>query len=395
MIELNIKHEAEKVFAEYLLQPSDRADNLTVGMFMNNDIDGICPFIPGNGYFGYDITGLVTMRDYFGEYVKKEVILNTFYQIAKVLKESVNYMIIQTSFYLDIDNIYVNQENGNVNLICIPLFSPVNSGKLTDFFKGVLFGIQFDPEEDGSYVPKLMNLINQKTFNLDGFIFEIEDMLGIEHVVLEEVFEEYPEEVSEEATEEAAEDKTAEQEETIEEAVKEVSEENVEEAAEEAVKEVPGEDSEEATEVVSEEATEEATEKNVEKAAEENAGEKAGEDASESVEGENPQNTDTEAEQNPVLINVKTDVVVQVNKDSFYIGSDHSSVDFCVIGNDTVDERHAYIIRHDDNFFVVDNNTMFGTFINRVQVTSDEEIPLSDGVKIRFGTEEFLFKING
>ena len=367
MIELNIKHEAEKVFAEYLLQPSDRADNLTVGMFMNNDIDGICPFIPGNGYFGYDITGLVTMRDYFGEYVKKEVILNTFYQIAKVLKESVNYMIIQTSFYFDIDNIYVNQENGNVNLICIPLFSPVNSGKLTDFFKGVLFGIQFDPEEDGSYVPKLMNLINQKTFNLDGFIFEIEDMLGIEHVVLEEVFEEYPEEVSEEATEEAAEDKTAEQEEAIEEAVKEVSEE----------------------------ATEEATEKNVEKAAEENAGEKAGEDASESVEGENPQNTDTEAEQNPVLINVKTDVVVQVNKDSFYIGSDHSSVDFCVIGNDTVDERHAYIIRHDDNFFVVDNNTMFGTFINRVQVTSDEEIPLSDGVKIRFGTEEFLFKING
>ena len=76
MIDLNIKNDEEKVTAEYLLKSNDRIDNLTLGMMVNNDIEGFLPVQPvqveNDRYFRYDITGLVTMKEYLGEYVKKD-----------------------------------------------------------------------------------------------------------------------------------------------------------------------------------------------------------------------------------------------------------------------------------------------------------------------------------
>ena len=46
MIDLNIKNDEEKVTAEYLLKSNDRIDNLTLGMMVNNDIEGFLPVQP-------------------------------------------------------------------------------------------------------------------------------------------------------------------------------------------------------------------------------------------------------------------------------------------------------------------------------------------------------------
>ncbi len=70
MINLNIKNEEEKVVAEYLLKPNDRIDNLTLGMLVNNEIDGVISVLPlqveNDRFFRYDITNKVNLKKYLG-----------------------------------------------------------------------------------------------------------------------------------------------------------------------------------------------------------------------------------------------------------------------------------------------------------------------------------------
>ena len=175
MIDLNIKNDEEKVTAEYLLKSNDRIDNLTLGMMVNNDIEGFLPVQPvqveNDRYFRYDITGLVTMKEYLGEYVKKDRLLKVFYGIANTIKESSEYMINWTSFSLERKEIYVNPETGDVKLLCLPLLTVINDGNICNFFKNVLFSSQFDLDENGDYVGKLITFLNPKSYTLDKFIY--------------------------------------------------------------------------------------------------------------------------------------------------------------------------------------------------------------------------------
>ena len=170
---------------QYMLQAADRIDNLTLGMMVNNQMEGIAALRPiqsGNDrYFKYDLEDKVTLTEYFGEYVKKEKLLNSFYRIAVAIKESTEYMLNWTSFVLDMDQIYVNPQSGQTYLICMPLLSIMNDGNTCNFFKNILFTVQFDEEENGDYVGRLITFLNPKSYTLEKFIAELENMLGLEH----------------------------------------------------------------------------------------------------------------------------------------------------------------------------------------------------------------------
>lgn len=56
-------------------------------------------------------------------------------------------MINWTSFSLERKEIYVNPENGDVRLLCLPLLTVINDGNICNFFKNVLFSSQFDLDE--------------------------------------------------------------------------------------------------------------------------------------------------------------------------------------------------------------------------------------------------------
>ncbi len=378
MIDLNIKNDEEKVTAEYLLKSNDRIDNLTLGMMVNNDIEGFLPVQPvqveNDRYFRYDITGLVTMKEYLGEYVKKDRLLKVFYGIANTIRESSEYMINWTSFSLERKEIYVNPENGDVRLLCLPLLTVINDGNICNFFKNVLFSSQFDLDENGDYVGKLITFLNPKSYTLDKFIYELEDMLGLEH---KEVVEEEDEEDTtvEAETEEDKSDADVE---------KEPAEDTEQEAANEDDTEIQHELEENIAETSDEVIDEKVTEETIE------TDEVSGKDA----ETEEVPPIVSKPEIEPYLIRLSNNQEIKIDKDSFYIGKDEKNVDYCISDNLAIDDKHAYIIRHGKEYFVVDNNSKNHTYLNRVLIGTDEEIFIPHGAQLRFADEDFEFRMH-
>lgn len=378
MIDLNIKNDEEKVTAEYLLKSNDRIDNLTLGMMVNNDIEGFLPVQPvqveNDRYFRYDITGLVTMKEYLGEYVKKDRLLKVFYGIANTIRESSEYMINWTSFSLERKEIYVNPENGDVRLLCLPLLTVINDGNICNFFKNVLFSSQFDLDENGDYVGKLITFLNPKSYTLDKFIYELEDMLGLEH---KEVVEEEDEEDTtvEAETEEDKSDADVE---------KEPAEDTEQEAANDDDTEIQPELEENIAETSDEVIDEKVTEETIE------TDEVSGKDA----ETEEVPPTVSKPEIEPYLIRLSNNQEIKIDKDSFYIGKDEKNVDYCISDNLAIDDKHAYIIRHGKEYFVVDNNSKNHTYLNRVLIGTDEEIFIPHGAQLRFADEDFEFRMH-
>ncbi|CCZ04017.1 DUF6382 domain-containing protein [Bovifimicola ammoniilytica] len=378
MIDLNIKNDEEKVTAEYLLKSNDRIDNLTLGMMVNNDIEGFLPVQPvqveNDRYFRYDITGLVTMKEYLGEYVKKDRLLKVFYGIANTIRESSEYMINWTSFSLERKEIYVNPENGDVRLLCLPLLTVINDGNICNFFKNVLFSSQFDLDENGDYVGKLITFLNPKSYTLDKFIYELEDMLGLEH---KEVVEEEDEEDTtvEAETEEDKNDADVE---------KEPAEDTEQEAANDDDTEIQPELEENVAETSDEVIDEKVTEETIE------IDEVSGKDA----ETEEVPPTVSKPEIEPYLIRLSNNQEIKIDKDSFYIGKDEKNVDYCISDNLAIDDKHAYIIRHGKEYFVVDNNSKNHTYLNRVLIGTDEEVFIPHGAQLRFADEDFEFRMH-
>jgi pSer/pThr/pTyr-binding forkhead associated (FHA) protein len=381
MIDLNIKNDEEKVTAEYLLKSNDRIDNLTLGMMVNNDIEGFLPVQPvqveNDRYFRYDITGLVTMKEYLGEYVKKDRLLKVFYGIANTIRESSEYMINWTSFSLERKEIYVNPENGDVRLLCLPLLTVINDGNICNFFKNVLFSSQFDLDENGDYVGKLITFLNPKSYTLDKFIYELEDMLGLEH---KEVVEEEDEEDEEDTTVEAE----TEEDKSDADVEKEPAEDTEQEAANDDDTEIQPELEENIAETSDEVIDEKVTEETIE------IDEVSGKDA----ETEEVPPTVSKPEIEPYLIRLSNNQEIKIDKDSFYIGKDEKNVDYCISDNLAIDDKHAYIIRHGKEYFVVDNNSKNHTYLNRVLIGTDEEIFIPHGAQLRFADEDFEFRMH-
>lgn len=455
MINLNIKNEDNKRYAEYKLIASDQIDNLTLGMLKNNDIEGLAPEKAiqrdEDKFFRFDISNTVTLTEYLGESVKKEKVLKAFYGIAVAIKVGMEYMINWTSYILDNDSIYVNPESDAVQIICVPLIARMNDGNTCQFFKNILFTAQFDEDEDGDYVGKLITMLNPKTFTLEKWIEELENLLEIEHRVFEDniIIDDDSEETTEVSAEETAEEKAEtpvkepaaetpaeESEETEasaeaqeeESETEETAEEKAETPAKEPTAETPAEEKEsEETEVSAEEQaeaqeeepeTEETAEEKAETPAEESASEVPAEEAEKATEElvaeesavpvheshveqkkgglrkflTQPIKFGSKKETPRPYLQTKAGAVFHIEKEKFSIGSS-TGADYVIQHDDTVKPIHAYILKEGEEYFLMDNESVTGTFMNGVQLMTKEKYPLPKVVHIRIGNEEFDFNL--
>lgn len=425
MVDLNIKENNNNVIAEYQLKNGDRIDNLTLGMLMNNRIEGVIPVSPvqeeNEQSFRYDITGMVSLKEYLGEYVKRDSILKAFYEIAVSIRESTEYMINWTSFLLDKKKIYVNQRTGKVGLICLPILSVVNDGNTCNFFKNILFSAQFDLDENGDYVGKLITFLNPRTYTLEKFIYELEDMLGMEHRVYElEVEDEPAEEVSKaeaqseteevdkqseageaEAQPEAEEADNQSEVDEVSETVEEQAVQETEESQESVEPETESEESQESTEpeTDSEASQAEAAEEN-ETSEEELIAEIIDVEDEEPVsqiinlEDKEPVSQTINAEDKPFLLRISNNEKIYIDKDRFVIGKDAEKADYCITGIPAISAEHAFIIREGNEYILVDNNSENHSYMNRVLISPDEEVYIPHKAHLRFADEDFEFRMH-
>ena len=95
----------------------------------------------------------------------------------------------------------------------------------------------------------------------------------------------------------------------------------------------------------------------------------------------------------PVLIRVRNNERIPIDKPYFRIGKEKSYVDYFIGDNSYISRGHASIITRDGRYFIVDNNSRNHTYVNGQIITSSTEVELQSGYTIKLANEEFEFKL--
>lgn len=95
----------------------------------------------------------------------------------------------------------------------------------------------------------------------------------------------------------------------------------------------------------------------------------------------------------PYIVRCKTNEEIRIAKDVFRIGKERSFVDYFIMDNPTVSRSHADIVRHNNEYFIKDNNSLNHTFIEGNQLEPNKEYPLKTGMHFVLSNEEFEFKL--
>lgn len=95
----------------------------------------------------------------------------------------------------------------------------------------------------------------------------------------------------------------------------------------------------------------------------------------------------------PYLIRKKNAEKIPLDKPVFRIGKERSYVDYFIGDNPAISRSHANIVTRDTGYYVVDTNSTNHTYVNGVMIPSNEEHTLESGTVIRFGNEDFEFKL--
>lgn len=95
----------------------------------------------------------------------------------------------------------------------------------------------------------------------------------------------------------------------------------------------------------------------------------------------------------PYLVRKNSFDRMDINKPVFRIGKERSYVDYFVANNNAISRIHADIITRNNCYFVKDENSTNGTYVNGNRLSPKEEVQVFDGDIITFANEEFEFHI--
>lgn len=97
--------------------------------------------------------------------------------------------------------------------------------------------------------------------------------------------------------------------------------------------------------------------------------------------------------QQPYLVRTRNNEKIPLDKPVFRIGKERSYVDYFIGDNAAISRSHANILNRDGKYFVVDTNSTNHTYVDGTMISSNQEVPLSHGTKIKLANEEFEFRM--
>lgn len=96
----------------------------------------------------------------------------------------------------------------------------------------------------------------------------------------------------------------------------------------------------------------------------------------------------------PYIVRVNTGERVMINKAVFKIGKAGRGVDYHVGGNGAISKVHIIIYQREDGYYLKDNKTTNGTYLNGQRLDDNGEMKLSNDAMISIGGEDFIFKLS-
>lgn len=93
------------------------------------------------------------------------------------------------------------------------------------------------------------------------------------------------------------------------------------------------------------------------------------------------------------LIRKKGKERIAINKEVFCLGKDYKEVDYRIEDNEMISGVHAEIVKRNGEYYICDQFSTNGTFVNGQLLSSELEQKIVSGSQIRLADEEFEFVI--
>lgn len=81
----------------------------------------------------------------------------------------------------------------------------------------------------------------------------------------------------------------------------------------------------------------------------------------------------------------------RIKKPIFKIGKATRGMDCCVVDNPAISRFHAQIVMQNGAFYIIDNNSTNGTFVNGRRIPPQQKVRINNGDIIKLANEEFIF----
>lgn len=91
------------------------------------------------------------------------------------------------------------------------------------------------------------------------------------------------------------------------------------------------------------------------------------------------------------LVRERTGEKVLVDLETFRIGKERYSVDYCIKENPAISRTHALIVKRENNFYIRDLNSTNHTYVDDIELVIGEERLLRGKCKLCFANEIFWF----
>lgn len=204
------EHKSNKDYVVCKLKRSSNIDTFVLGMLMNNNIEGVLSFtsltLDDDCMLSFDTTGKLSLEGFLKNELDKSQILGALISTISLMNELYEFDIDSNYIVFDFDRVYVDKENLLLEFICLPV--EVNDGNNLDvikFLKEIILSVNFTQAEGVGYVAEILSVLNLKDPISNAALLSklIEMKSNDREVVVEKVMVEKAEEIINSITYEA------------------------------------------------------------------------------------------------------------------------------------------------------------------------------------------------
>lgn len=95
----------------------------------------------------------------------------------------------------------------------------------------------------------------------------------------------------------------------------------------------------------------------------------------------------------PYLIREKTEESIRIESAALVIGKTASYADYVVADNRAVSRKHATIVTRADRYYIIDHDSSNRTYVDGKAIPSRQEYEIFSDTKIRLANEPFIFRV--
>lgn len=294
----------------------------------------------------YHVTDEKTLEEFLQEYIGKTELSDIIRSLINLFKAVKKKSIDINNYVLDKDYVFIDPNNKEIYLIYLPLKDGRKPMSIREFIKDIIGIVNYDLNGDLNFFVNVHNYLNDKDFTIEG----LDILLDIENNSYEEK--------------------------------KEIGYTVVSESDSSKEKQI----------VFQRESEMRYTQLNFEK-------------DNKAIDDEECDTTIFDEDEGTTVIGLEEDYRVvasikrvassetmEIFKETFKIGRDKVSCDF-VIDNKLVGRLHATIVKKYGQYYIFDNSSRNGTFINGKKIETMTKHNIKNGDEIKLSNETFIFKL--